>query len=161
MDLLPTKVLQVECGEYLPVRARQARMDASGKSFGWRSRQPGVGVGEQGGGGGGEDGGGEAGVGGHQVGEQVASSSRVFDVFSRGFWSLDSLSSDGSWNVNREEGLVEVLDMSCLHFVFFLSRWAMIEEMLSMEEEEWTMMVDGDEDSDSEEKEEVVVDEEE
>ena len=37
----------------------------------------------------------------------------------------------------------------------------MIEEMLSMEEKEWTMMVDGDEDSDSEEKEEVVVDEEE
>ena len=37
----------------------------------------------------------------------------------------------------------------------------MIEETLSMEEEEWTMMVDGDEDSDSEEKEEGVVNEEE
>ena len=121
MDLLPTEVLQVECGEYLPVRAGQARMDAAGKSFGWRSRQPGVGVGEQGGGGGGEDGGGEAGVGGHQVGEEVSSSSRVFDVFSRGFWSLDSLSSDGSWNVNREEGLVEVLDMS-FAFLFFFSQ---------------------------------------
>ena len=119
MDLLPTEVLQVECGEYLPVRARQARMDAAGKSFGWRSRQSGVGVGEQGGGGGGEDGGGEAGVGGHQVGEEVSSSSRVFDVFSRGFWSLDSLLSDGSWNVNREEGLVEVLDMSFAFLYFF------------------------------------------
>ena len=119
MDLLPTEVLQVECGEYLPVRARQARMDAAGKSFGWRSRQSGVGVGEQGGGGGGEDGGGEAGVGGHQVGEEVSSSSTVFDVFSRGFWSLDSLLSDGSWNVNREEGLVEVLDMSFAFLYFF------------------------------------------
>ena len=119
MDFLPTKVLQVECGEFLLVRARQARVDAAGKSFGWQSRQPGFGVGEQGGGGGGEDGGGEAGVGGHQVGEQVASSSRVFDVFSRGFWSLDSLLSDGSWNVNREEGLVEVLDMSFAFLYFF------------------------------------------
>ena len=119
MDLLPTEVLQVECAEYLPVRARQARLDAAGKSFGWRSRQSGVGVGEQGGGGGGEDGGGEAGVGGHQVGEEVSSSSRVFDVFSRGFWSLDSLLSDGSWNVNREEGLVEVLDMSFAFLYFF------------------------------------------
>ena len=121
MDLLPTKVLQVECGEFLLVRARQARMDAAGKSFGWRSRQSGVDVGEQGGGGSGEDGGGEAGVGGDQVGEEVSSSSRVSDVFSRGFWSLDSLSSDGSWNVNREEGLVEVLDMS-FAFLFFFSQ---------------------------------------
>ena len=158
MDLLPTKVLQVECGEFLLVRARQARMDAAGKSFGWRSRQSGVDVGEQGGGGSGEDGGGEAGVGGHQVGEQGSSSYRVFDVFCRGFWSLDSTWKDGSWIVEGEEGWVEVLDLS---LIFFLSRWAMIEEILSMEEEEWTMMVDGDEDSDSEEKEEVVVDEEE
>ena len=158
MDLPPTEVLQVEYGKYLPVRARQARMDASGKSFGWRSRQPGVGVGEQGGGGGGEDGGGEAGVGGDQVGEQGSFSYRVFDVFSRGFWSLDNNWKDGSWIVEGEEGWVEVLDLS---LIFFLSRWAMIEEMLSMEEEEWTMMVDGDEESDSEEKEEVVVDEEE
>ena len=159
MDLLPTKVLQVECGEFLLVRARQARMDAAGKSFGWRSRQSGVDVGEQGGGGSGEDGGGEAGVGGHQVGEQVSSSSRVIDVFCRGFWSFWIVEGEeGCWDVEKEDGWVEVLDLS---LIFFLSRWAMIEETLSMEEEEWTMMVDGDEDSDSEEKEEVVVDEEE
>ena len=151
MDLLPTKVLQVECGEFLLVRARQARMDAAGKSFGWRSRQSGVDVGEQGGGGSGEDGGGEAGVGGHQVGEQGSSSYRVFDVFCRGFWSLDSTWKDGSWIVEGEEGWVEVLDLS---LIFFLSRWAMIEDMLSMEEEEWTMIIAGDE------EEEEVVDEE-
>ena len=45
---------------------------------------------------------------------------------------------------------------ACLRFVLiiFLSRWAMIEEMLSMEEEEWTMIIAGDE------EEEEVVDEE-
>ena len=146
MDLLPTKVLPVECAEYLPVRARQARMDAAGKSFGWRSRQPGVGVDEQGGGGGGEDGGGEAGVGGHQVGEEASSSSPIFDIFCRGFWSLSNTWS--VWNQEGEEGWVEVLDLS---LIFFLSRWAMIEESLSMEEEEWTMIIAGDE-----EEEEVV-----
>ena len=113
MDLLLTKVLQVECAEYLPVRARQARMDAAGKSFGWRSRQPGVDVDEQGGGGGGEDGGGEAGVGGHQVGEQVSFSSRVLDVFCRGFWSFWIVEGEEGWrNVEKEEGWVEVLDLS-------------------------------------------------